>query len=116
MCEDNKTNQLIASKVLRNLGLKVDIANNGQEGVDLFKEHKYQLILMDMQMPVKDGLDAAMEIRALDTDIPIIALTANVTIEDNELCTQAGMNAFLSKPLNSAILSAEINKWLYKST
>jgi signal transduction histidine kinase/CheY-like chemotaxis protein len=115
LCEDNKTNQFIASKVLKNLGLDVDVANDGQEGIDQFKKNTYQLILMDMQMPVKSGLEAAKEIREIDEDIPIIALTANVTIEDNRLCKEAGMNSFLTKPLNSALLSAEINKWLNKS-
>ena len=65
-----------------------------------------------MQMPVMDGLEAAQKIRDINEDIPIIALTANVTIEDNELCKKAGMNAFLTKPLNSNLLSAEIDKWI----
>jgi len=112
LCEDNKTNQLIASKVLKKLGLEVDVANNGQEGLELFEEKDYRLILMDMQMPVMDGLEAAKKIRDINKDIPIIALTANVTIEDNELCKKAGMNAFLTKPLNSALLSAELDKWI----
>lgn len=112
LCEDNKTNQLIASKVLKKLGLQVDIANNGREGLALYKKNNYRLILMDMQMPVMDGLEASREIRREDGSIPIIALTANVTIEDHELCKNAGMNAFLTKPLNSSLLSAEINKWL----
>ena len=116
LCEDNKTNQLIASKVLRKMGLDVDVANNGKEGLDLYREGDYQLILMDMQMPIMDGLEAAKEIRKTDQSIPIIALTANVTIKDNELCKEVGMNAFLTKPLNTGLLSTELNKWLNKAS
>lgn len=115
LCEDNKTNQLIASKVLKKLGLQVDVADNGQQGLELYKKNDYQLVLMDMQMPVMDGLEAAQAIRLEDKDTPIVALTANVTIEDNELCKKAGMNAFLTKPLNTSLLSAELAKWLHKN-
>ena len=116
LCEDNKTNQLIASKVLKKLGLQVDVANDGSEGLNLYKKNDYQLILMDMQMPVMDGLEAARAIRNENQDIPIIALTANVTMEDNELCKNAGMNAFLTKPLNTDLLSTELDKWLNKAS
>ncbi|MCM8535880.1 MAG: ATP-binding protein [Lentisphaeraceae bacterium] len=112
LCEDNRTNQRIAQKVLNKLGLKVDIASDGSEGIKFYHEHNYSLILMDMQMPVMDGLEATKIIRAEDDDIPIIALTANVTTEDNRLCEEAGMNAFLTKPLNSKLLSSELHKWL----
>ena len=115
LCEDNRTNQVIASKVLKKMGLEVDIAGNGLEGIELYKKNTYDLILMDMQMPEMDGLEAARRIRSENKSIPIIALTANVTIEDNELCKKAGMNAFLTKPLNSALLSSELNKWLHKN-
>jgi signal transduction histidine kinase/CheY-like chemotaxis protein len=116
LCEDNKTNQLIASKVLKKLGLQVDIASNGQEGVHMFNEHEYSLIIMDIQMPVMDGLAATREIRQTNSTIPIIALTANVTIEDSQLCKNAGMNAFLTKPLNSTLLAKEIDKWLHQAS
>ena len=114
LCEDNKTNQLVASKVLRKMGLEVDVAGNGQEGLELYINGDYKLILMDMQMPVMDGLKAAKEIRKINQNIPIIALTANVTIEDHELCKEAGMNGFLTKPLNKVLLSSELNKWINK--
>ncbi|MCM8533466.1 MAG: ATP-binding protein [Lentisphaeraceae bacterium] len=112
LCEDNRTNQRIAKKVLNKLGLEVDVASDGEEGLKFYKEHNYSLILMDMQMPVMDGLQATKVIRAEDADIPIIALTANVTTEDNRLCEEAGMNAFLTKPLNSKLLYSELHKWL----
>ena len=115
LCEDNRTNQVIASKVLKKMGLDVDVAGNGLEGIELYKKNNYDIILMDMQMPEMDGLEAARRIRLENEKIPIIALTANVTIEDNELCKKAGMNAFLTKPLNSALLSSELNKWLHKN-
>ena len=106
---------MIASKVLKKMGLDVDVAGNGLEGIELYKKNNYDIILMDMQMPEMDGLEAARRIRLENEKIPIIALTANVTIEDNELCKKAGMNAFLTKPLNSALLSSELNKWLHKN-
>jgi CheY-like chemotaxis protein len=114
LCEDDKINQFIVSKALQVLGLSVDIANNGQEGVDLFKKNKYDLILMDMNMPIKSGVESAIEIRKINKEIPIIALTANVTIEGAWLCKKAGMNSFFAKPLNSPMLSLEIDKWLNK--
>jgi CheY-like chemotaxis protein len=114
LCEDNKSNQILASKVLESLGLNVDIASNGQEGVDLFKKNEYRLVLMDMHMPIKSGVEAALEIRSISKDVPIIALTSNVSIEDAWLCKKAGMNSFFTKPLSSVLLSQEIDKWLNK--
>ncbi|MCM8528796.1 MAG: ATP-binding protein [Lentisphaeraceae bacterium] len=112
LCEDNRTNQVIATKILKKMGLEIDVAANGSEGLELFKENQYKLVLMDMQMPVMDGLEATRKIRQINTEIPVLALTANVTVEDNELCRQAGMNSFLTKPLNSNMLRSEIQKWL----
>ena len=112
LCEDNRTNQVIATKILKKMGLEVDVASNGEEGVRLFKKNDYELIIMDMQMPVMDGLEATRQIRLTNKQIPVLALTANVTVEDNDLCKEAGMNSFLTKPLNSKMLSSEIQKWL----
>ncbi|MGE5342012.1 MAG: response regulator [Candidatus Omnitrophota bacterium] len=113
LAEDNKINQKLISTILSKKGHHVDIANNGREAVDRVKEYHYDLILMDIQMPVMDGLDAAKAIRGLGfVDLPIIALTANVFQEDKEVCLESGMNDFLPKPLRQADLLKLIAKWV----
>ena len=99
LVEDNSTNQEIILGLLENSGIAIDIANNGQEGVDKFKANVYELILMDIQMPVMDGYEATKIIREINQDIPIIALTANAMKEDVEKSISLGMNAHLNKPI-----------------
>ncbi|WP_006788726.1 PAS domain S-box protein [Thiorhodospira sibirica] len=104
LVEDNSTNQQVALGILRKLGLKADAVGNGQEAVETVINIPYDLILMDVQMPVMDGLQATRAIRALDkaainTDIPIVAMTAHAMQGDKERCLAAGMNDYLSKPL-----------------
>ncbi len=101
LVEDNLTNQEIIKGLLENSKINIDIANNGEEAVDLYKinESKYELILMDMQMPIMDGIEATKIIRKLNQDIPIIALTANAMKEDKIATKNAGMNDHLSKPI-----------------
>ena len=102
LVEDNELNQLVASMMLEKVGIKVSIAPNGQEGLEMFLENKnkYDLILMDLQMPLMSGYDATKEIRKYDKEIPIIALTAAAMVEDREKALDAGMNDHLGKPID----------------
>lgn len=114
VAEDHPLSQEIILEMLEDLGCHADIAADGLEAVDCVRNQTYDLILMDMQMPKMDGLAAARAIRALpgQGDIPIIALTANVFVEDRQRCQDAGMNAHLSKPVTSAKLVALLSQWL----
>ena len=99
LVEDNIVNQKVAQRMLENKGHDVEIANNGVEALAYFKQNQvFDLVLMDCQMPVMDGLTASRRIRAMNQDVPIIALTANTQDSDKEACHQAGMNDFVSKP------------------
>jgi signal transduction histidine kinase/BarA-like signal transduction histidine kinase len=100
LCEDNEINARILTKVLINKGMLVDWAKNGREGVDKAFKAKYDIILMDIRMPIMDGIEAAIKIREKDENIPIIALSANAYSNDVEKSVKAGMNAHLSKPVN----------------
>ena len=88
LVEDDKVNQMIAIKMLKKFNCEVTLANNGQEAVDLFSENKFDLVLMDIQMPVMNGIDAAKLIRKCDNKTTIIALTANVMKDDKDKCFQ----------------------------
>ncbi|MDT8394118.1 MAG: ATP-binding protein [Bacteroidales bacterium] len=105
LAEDNEINQKIIQYSLINSGFKVDIAKNGQEAIDCYHEGNYDLVLMDVQMPVLDGFEATAHIREIEkaalndsVHIPIIALTANAMKGDREKCLEAGMDEYLSKP------------------
>ena len=104
LAEDNLVNQKVASMVITRLGHSVDVAGNGLEALDKFKQNQYDLILMDIMMPEMDGLEATMAIREVERNDPsrkpirIIALTANAMREDRERCMTAGMDDYLSKP------------------
>ncbi len=103
LVEDNLINQKVASAIIKQLGHNVSVANNGKIGVDMNKSNSYDLILMDIQMPVMDGFTAVKEIREWEHDerkqpVYIIALTANALKEDKEKCFEVGMNDFLAKP------------------
>ncbi len=112
LVEDNEINQEIAYEVLSSAEYVVDIANNGQEAVDAVEKVKYGLILMDIQMPVLDGLEATKKIRAAGHKMPIIAMTAHGMADDKEISISAGMNAHLTKPLEPMTLFATMTKWL----
>lgn len=102
LVEDNIVNQKVAMRFLQRLGAKVTVANNGAEGVELIKRSDFSLVLMDVQMPVMDGYEATRAIRELSStkrSVPIVALTANAMPEDRQRCLEAGMNEFLTKPL-----------------
>ena len=107
LAEDSYTNALVASSFLRNAGARVDIASNGLEVLSATTNHKYDLIVMDVSMPEMDGIEASEMLRAQrgwTRNVPIIALTANASREDQEKCMKAGMNAFLTKPIERAKL------------
>ena len=100
LVEDNLINQEIIMGLLENSNLKLDIANNGKEGIELFKKKAYALILMDIQMPIMDGYKASQIIRQTNKEIPIIALSANAMKEDMEKSKAHGMNSHLNKPID----------------
>lgn len=114
LVEDNLINQKIAEKMLLRMGCVSTIANNGQEAVDLLLGSKeyFDLILMDVQMPVLNGLDATKVIRSKGINTPIIAMTANVLKGDREICLEAGMNDYIGKPVTMEDLSNLLQKWI----
>jgi signal transduction histidine kinase/CheY-like chemotaxis protein len=114
LVEDNKINQKVALALLSRLGYSVDLAENGLEAVAAAASERYALILMDMQMPVMDGLEATRRIRSsegVNVNCPIIALTANAMQSDQDACREAGMNDFLSKPFSRDLLVACFLRW-----
>ncbi len=114
LAEDNKINQEVALALLTDIGLQVDIANDGMEALEQARSSSYDLILMDMQMPGMDGLEATRAIRALPgyATLPIVALTANTFDEDHERCLAAGMNDFVTKPVDPEHLFVTLTRWL----
>jgi CheY-like chemotaxis protein len=117
LAEDNITNQQVALAILRKLGVSADVVANGREALDALKTLPYDLVLMDMQMPEMDGLEATRRIRDPQTaipnrSIPIVAMTANAMQSDREMCLEAGMNDYITKPVSPAALAGAIEKWL----
>ncbi len=116
LVEDNEINQEIAKTLLEDLGVNVTLAGNGREAVDLALGNAFDCILMDIQMPVLDGLSAAKLIRGQDRpdlrQLPIIAMTAHAMQEDREKSFQAGMNDHITKPINFEELQAKLRQWL----
>ena len=114
LVEDNIINQEIIVGLLENSGINIDIASNGKDGIDMYNKNSYELILMDLQMPIMGGYEATEIIRKKDTNIPIIALTANAMIEDIEATKKAGMNEHLTKPINVDKLYEILLKYISK--
>ncbi len=114
LVEDNDLNQQVATELLADAGFVVDVAADGRVAVDQVCAGDYDLVLMDMQMPVMDGVEATREIRALGkfAELPIVAMTANAMQQDQERCIAAGMNDFLTKPIEPERLWAALLKWI----
>ncbi|MGB3449881.1 MAG: response regulator [Giesbergeria sp.] len=117
LVEDNELNQQVARELLQEAGVQVDVAADGQQGVDLARSQPYDLVLMDMQMPVMDGLEATRQLR---TDprlakLPIVAMTANALDVDRQRCLDAGMNDHLAKPIVPARLWETLERWIAAS-
>ncbi len=114
LVEDNKLNQQVALELLEDGGFNIDIANNGQIALQKIGEKTYDIVLMDMQMPVMDGLEATRQIRKNPKYLmlPIVAMTANAMTEDKERCTAAGMNDHLTKPIEPDLLYETLIKWI----
>lgn len=114
--EDNITNQLVLSGLLEEFVENIDIAKNGKEAVEMFEKDKYELIFMDLQMPVMDGYEATKIIRDMDGDVPIIALTANAMSEEVKKTKAAGMNGHLIKPIDLEKLFDTLRKYINSNT
>ena len=114
LAEDNPLNCEVALEVLNSVGLVADTAKDGRVAVDKARVGGYDLILMDMQMPEMDGIEATLAIRALPegSDLPIVAMTANAFSDDRARCLAAGMNDFVAKPVDPEQLYATLEKWL----
>lgn len=108
--EDNAVNQKVVSAMLNTLGCSPVMASDGQQGVALASEHAFDVILMDMEMPIMDGLEATRTLRARGIKTPIIALTAHAVAGNRELCFEAGMNDYLSKPIEFDKLREKIKR------
>jgi len=116
LAEDEPINREITLMVLEEIGLIVDCAENGAQAIELAIKNDYALILMDMQMPEIDGLEATHKIRQLPRTVPILALTANAFAEDKERCLETGMNDFIAKPVQPNLLYSTLLGWLSKQT
>jgi signal transduction histidine kinase/DNA-binding response OmpR family regulator len=119
VAEDNMINQKIIANFLRKFGYQAEIVPNGREAINALSQKSYDLVLMDIQMPEMDGMQATAEIRALNSavfrhDIPIIALTAHAMKGYREQCEQAGMNDYVTKPIDPDLLHEKIRHWIKK--
>jgi two-component system sensor histidine kinase/response regulator len=114
LVEDNTFNQQIALEMLEEAGSTVCLANNGLEALDLLRQAQFDCVLMDVQMPIMDGLEATRRIRqdAKLSHIRVLAMTANATNEDRDRCMQAGMDDFITKPIQPALLCQTVARWL----
>lgn len=114
--EDMPLNQLLIKIILKDFGFDVDIAGNGKIAIEKLQENKYDIILMDLQMPELNGFEVTEHIRnKMNSQIPIIALTADVTTVDVEKCKAVGMNDYISKPVDEKLLHSKIIKYLKKT-
>ncbi len=116
LVEDNEINQIIAEELLKSVGYDVVIAGNGKEALELLAKNTFDLILMDIQMPIMDGLTAAQKIRedGKFADIPIIAMSAHAMVGDKEISLAHGMNDHITKPIDPELLYTTLHSWLKK--
>ena len=113
LAEDNAVNQQVAVALLKKRGYEVDAVVDGKQAVDAVQERPYDIVLMDIQMPIMDGLEATRKIRSLPgfSELPVVALTAHAFAEERERCAQAGMNDFLAKPFKPDDLYELVERW-----
>ncbi|MBW3557397.1 MAG: response regulator, partial [Actinobacteria bacterium] len=112
LVEDNLVNQKVAGVMLQRLGYRVEVATNGLEAVDMAGASRYEAILMDVQMPKMDGLDATRQIRRTEMSrTPIIAMTAGAMNEDEDRCREAGMDDYVTKPVSLDTLASVLERW-----
>ncbi|HEC20532.1 MAG TPA: response regulator [Gammaproteobacteria bacterium] len=115
LVEDNHVNQEVAREILGEAGFDIDIRENGTEGVQAVQEHSYDVVLMDIQMPVMDGLEATRQIRSLGrrfTELPIIAMTAHALSGDSDKSLAAGMNGHVTKPIDPEVVFKTLAQWV----
>ena len=121
--EDNSINQKVAAKIVEKHGCQAFTVANGEEAIDAFQQQRFDVILMDVQMPVMDGLTATRRIREIESEnnvkhysaterIPIIAMTANAMKSDRERCLEAGMDDYIAKPVDPEMLVNALRQWL----
>lgn len=114
--EDNEVNRLMADLVLGNMGHLIQFAYNGQQCIDMFRDHAYDCIFMDIQMPVMDGLETTKYIRnTLKSEVPIIGVSANIYQEDIDKSLEAGMNDHIEKLYTENSIRLVLNKWINNS-
>jgi two-component system sensor histidine kinase/response regulator len=118
LVEDNFVNQKVAVRFLERLGCTVEVASHGAEGVAACQQRHFDIVLMDLQMPVMDGITATRKIREWETTehVPIVALTANAMTGDRELCEAAGMDGYLTKPIEVERLRNVLTKYGLETT
>ncbi|MGR5287419.1 response regulator [Vibrio maritimus] len=115
--DDMKTNQVVVKSLLSKFKVSVDVVENGQQALDILRERSFDIVFMDCQMPVMDGFEATTMIRkpeskVVDPNVTIIAMTANAMQGDRERCLEVGMDDYVTKPINSKMLLATLEKWL----
>lgn len=109
LCEDNELNRMLAKKVIQQFGFQMDVVENGALGVEALRNQKYDLVIMDLQMPVMDGYEATRQIRnTLKLDLPILAMTAHSLVGEREKCLEVGMNEYIPKPFKQEELYAAL--------
>lgn len=114
LVEDNDFNQQVACELLSNAGLEVVVAGNGQVALEKLHQEGFDLVLMDLQMPVMDGYEATQKLRADPSlgALPILAMTAHAMVQEKSRCLELGMNDYLTKPIDPSLLYATVAKWL----